>query len=78
MNNKDRGEIEKIITEKIKAALDSGGLISDAMKMDERFGYVGKIIYTIQDDVNKLRADLNKLLERDILRALERLKQDTA
>jgi hypothetical protein len=71
-------KIEEIITEKIKEALGSGGLISESIKMDERFAYLGKEVYVIKSDIKKLREDLNKLLERDILRALERLKQDTA
>ena len=78
MDDEDRVEIEEIITQKIKEALGSGGLISESIKMDERFAYLGKEVYIIKSDIKKLREDLNKLLERDILRALERLKQDTA
>jgi len=76
LNDEDRKEIEKIITGKIKEALATDGLISDAMKMDERFAYIGKDIYTIKNDIQKLREDSDKLLERDILRALEKLKQE--
>ena len=64
---KEREEIEKIITEKIKEALGSGGLISESMKMDERFTYLGKEVYIIKSDINKLREDLDKLLERNIM-----------
>jgi hypothetical protein len=51
-----REEIGQIITE--KEALASGGLISDAMMMDERFAYVGKEVYIIKNDIKKLREDL--------------------
>ena len=77
LNDEDRKEVEKIVTEKIKEALASDGLISDAMKMDERFTYLGKELYAIRIDMKKLREDLDGHFERDILRALERLKQET-
>ena len=76
LEDQRREEIEKIVTEKLKEALSSDGLISEAMKMDERFAYIGKDIYTIKNDVQKLREESDKLLERDILRALEKLKQE--
>jgi len=76
LDDKDREEIERVITEKIKQALLSGGPISDATKIDSRLTYLGKEVCIIQIEIKKLREDLNKLLERDILRALERLKQD--
>ena len=76
LEDQRREEIEKIVTEKLKEALSSDGLISEAMKMDERFVYIGKEIYALKTDIKQLREDLNKLLERDILRALERLKQE--
>ena len=77
LDGKDREEIEKIIAAKIEEALADDGIIRHAMQMDERFVYVGKEIFAIQNGVKRLREDLNKLLERDVLRALERLKQDT-
>jgi len=58
LDDADREEIEKIVTEKIKEALGSGGLISDAMQMDERFVYVGKEVYALKNDIKKLREDL--------------------
>jgi hypothetical protein len=58
LDDADREEIEKIVTEKIKEALGSGGLINDAMQMDERFVYVGKEVYALKNDIKKLREDL--------------------
>ena len=73
MDDKDRAEVEKIITEKIGKALLSGGLISNSM--DERLAYVGKDVYIIKNNIKKLREDLDRHFERH-LRALERRKQE--
>ena len=77
LDDKDREKIERIITEKNTQALLSGGQTCDATKIDSRLTYLGKEVCIIQIEIKKIREDLNKLLERDILRALERLKQDT-
>ena len=70
MDDKDRAEIEKIITEKIEKALLSGGLVNS---MDERLTYVGKDVYIIKNNIK--REDLDRHFERH-LRALERRKQE--
>jgi len=71
LDDKDRAEIEKIITEKIEKVLLSGGLISNSM--DERLTYVGKDVYIIKNNIK--REDLDRHFERH-LRALERRKQE--
>ena len=48
----DREEIARIVDEKIRKALLSGGLISQSM---ERLGYVGKDIGAVKNDIKKVR-----------------------
>jgi hypothetical protein len=72
LDDGEREEVGRIIEEIIRKALLSGGAISTSL--DERLVYVGKDIHVIKDDINKLRADLDKHFEKH-LKAWERKKQ---